>query len=204
MGGGMGMGGAPAPTGKPEDTPFITCAACKALVRRAAFVTKKQREALRTTKLTEEAILTSLSGLCDPDVEAGEWLHSYDMVEQSRAIELKRMPTAGVCGVECRTIGLACSAVLNEADAELATGLFQGLEPKALELATCGAAGKEGWASSLEGACHKPAPLTPESRPEGEPFERKLKPEEPPPAKPKGKKKRKGKKGKKASPKAEL
>ncbi len=200
MGGGMmggmgGMGGGAPPPVEPvrSDVPFIQCGACKALVRRAFFVGKQAREALKTRPPTEEEMLTKLEGICDTeDGKGGEWIHGFDMVEKSasrlehnagpkrlasppntgsppaccscsrlppdcvrggsgRAIDLKRMPQAGECGVECKTIGLACANVMAEAEPDLAEALYKNEKTsKELEALACGAAGKPGWIGALE------------------------------------------------------
>merc|ERR1712060_267297 len=117
--GGMGMG-APPIEAVSTDVPYIQCAACKAFERRASFVTKTLREQQKR-KPTEDEILTLITSLADCETVDGEWLHAYDLVESDSSLSIKRMPVAGVCGVECKTMALACSKVLNEVDAELAT-----------------------------------------------------------------------------------
>ena len=39
----------------------------------------------------------------------------YDLVEDGRAVSLKRMPQGGECGVECKTLALACADTMAEA-----------------------------------------------------------------------------------------
>jgi len=202
------MGGPPPPPPEPvfTDVPFIQCAACKAMTKRAYFTMTKMKENRKKVPLTEEAILTQLSQLCDFQVVQGEWLHSYDMVEKGRAVELKKMNTPGVCGVECATIGYACKTAMNEVDDRLAEALYEigalgkVKSSKELEGEVC-----THWIEELDGACGKPAPLTPEDRPVGESFTVKPKPfVEPPGSELPKKKKKKGKKGKKVAAKVEL
>ena len=48
------------------------------------------------------SLLTAIAPLCDTSAEAGEWLHDYDMQEQTDGtVALKRMSSHGECGVEC-------------------------------------------------------------------------------------------------------
>ena len=61
------------------------------------------------------------------------------------------MPQAGECGVECKTIGLACANVMAEAEPDLAEALYKNEKTsKELEALACGAAGKPGWIGALE------------------------------------------------------
>merc|ERR1740117_2317882 len=94
MGGMGGMGGEPPPPieGVREDLPYIQCGTCKALVRRAFHVAKTARAELKSRAPTEEEYLTKLEGICDTDQPSGEWIHSYDLVEDGRKVSLKRMP----------------------------------------------------------------------------------------------------------------
>jgi len=197
--GGMG-GGEPPPRveGVITDVPFIECAACKAVVKRAFFVTKQKRASLTKMKLTEEMILSNISALCNDETPDGEWLHAYDMIEDGRMIILKKMGYSGVCGVECKTVALACQQALNDIDSDLAADLYSQRDPKESQAALC--------ASS----CSKPPPPTPEDRIEGPSFE--AKPKEPSaeelaamaPRKGKRKRGKKKKKGSKATSKEEL
>lgn len=155
----------PAPAQPVEtDVPFIQCATCKALVKRAFFVTKQWRDSLKKMKLTEEMILSSLGGLCDVNEASGEWIHWYDMVEDGRAINLKKMSYVGDCDVKCATIALACSETLNDIDTEVATALY-------MEQQTV----KEAQPALCESFCSKPQPLTPEDRLPGRAFQAKPK-----------------------------
>jgi len=161
--GGMGGGGKDTPVATDADVPFIQCATCKALVKRAFFVTKQKRATLKKIKLTEEMILSNISTLCNCEAPDGEWTHSYDMVEEGRAITLKRMGYPGVCGVECKTVALACQMTLDDIDSDLATALYSQHDPK------------EAQATQCAGYCSKPPPPTPEDRVAGSPFEEKPK-----------------------------
>jgi len=193
MGGGMGgMGQGPPPPpieGRSEDVKYIACAACKAAVRRASYVASKTRKEYQNRAPTEEEFLTKLEGICDTTKEDGEWIQQYDMVEKDdQTIELKRMSQPGDCGVECKTMGLACTAAMSEAETDLAEAFYNNEKTSKAELEAlaCGS------------VCAKPPPKTPESRPVGEAFLPKLKPPPPPPpeAPTKGKKKKKKKKAK--------
>merc|ERR1719217_472482 len=108
MGGGMGgmMGGMGGMGG--DQPPPIEG------VPRAYFVAKQARESLKSRAPTEEELMTKLETICDDTRESGEWLHSYDMIENGRAIELKRQSQAGECWNECKTVGLACAKVMAE------------------------------------------------------------------------------------------
>ena len=142
------------------------------------------------------------------------------LTQEDRSIELKRMPTEGECGVECKTVAMACSNVLNEVrgpfsatpplgtslrvfkhgtpwqvDADLSSALYRNdRDPKALVTEVCGGPSSDGWVGELEGSCSKAKPLAPADRAAGESFQTKFKPPPPEPAK-KKKKKKKGKKG---------
>ena len=223
MGGGMGgMGGMPPPppiTGVDADVQHILCSTCEQLVKRSVFVITQMREALKKTTVSEDTILeylagdpghalpnapaTASGGICNPDKKEGEWMHSFDMVEdaETRSIALKKMPVKGECGVECKTIALACSEVLAVVESDLATKLYLKRDAAQIKLEMCGAPAKPGLIASLDGACSSTAALTPESRVPGPPFE----PFTPRPASPptEGKKKKKKKK-KKGNAKVEL
>jgi hypothetical protein len=197
MGGGMGGGAPPPIEGVRTDLPYIQCATCKALVRRAFYVAKQAREALKSRAPTEEEYLTKLEGICDTEKPSGEWIHSYDLVESEQAVGLKRMPQVGECGVECKTVAMACASTMGEAETDLAEAFYANdKSSKEIEAAVCGAPGKPGSIAALAGECSKAAPQTPEGRAPGEPFAPKLKPP-PPMAEAPKKKKKKGKKGKK-------
>uniref|UniRef100_A0A7S2D2E4 Uncharacterized protein n=1 Tax=Haptolina brevifila TaxID=156173 RepID=A0A7S2D2E4_9EUKA len=161
--GGTGGGEKEKIEGVSIDVPFIQCAACKALVKRAFFVTKQKRAALTKVKLTEEMILSNISSLCLDETLDGEWIHSYDMVEDGRTITLKRMGYAGVCAVECKTVALACQSALDDIESDLATSLYSQHDPKEAQTALCAS------------QCSKPPPPTPESRLNGPLFEEKPK-----------------------------
>ena len=210
MGGGMmggmgGMGGAPPPIeGVRDDVPYIQCGACKALVRRAFYVAKTARAELKSRAPTEEEYLTKLEGICDTEQPSGEWIHSFDLVEDGRKVSLKRMPQAGECTVECKTVALACANTMAEAETDLTEAFYTNSKTsKELEALICGAEGKPGSIGGLAGECSKAPPLTPEnaSPADGswrEAFAPKLKPPPPMPPPPAKKKKKKGKKGKAA------
>ena len=208
MGGGMmggmgGMGGAPPPIeGVRDDVPYIQCGACKALVRRAFYVAKTARAELKSRAPTEEEYLTKLEGICDTEQPSGEWIHSFDLVEDGRKVSLKRMPQAGECTVECKTVALACANTMAEAETDLTEAFYTNSKTsKELEALICGAEGKPGSIGGLAGECSKAPPLTPEnaSPADGswrEAFAPKMKPPPPMPPPPSKKKKKKGKKGK--------
>ena len=120
------MGGGPPPKPEPrmEDVPLIQCAACKATVRRAFHVAKTLRAGGKGASravvyaalvqrsetgprhvlvgASEMSLLTAIAPRCDTSAGAGEWLHDYDMQEQTDGtVALKRMSSHGECGVEC-------------------------------------------------------------------------------------------------------
>jgi len=198
------MGGEPPPPieGVREDLPYIQCGTCKALVRRAFHVAKTARAELKSRAPTEEEYLTKLEGICDTDQPSGEWIHSYDLVEDGRKVSLKRMPQAGECKVECKTVSLACANTMAEAETDLTEAFYSNAKTsKELEALICGAEGKPGSIGGLAGECSKAAPQTPELVSDGtwrEAFAPKLKPPPPMPTPPTKKKKKKGKKGKKS------
>ena len=64
------------------------------------------------------------------------------------------MNVRGVCGIECKTLALACSEALALVDSPLASALYLNVKTsKEIELEACGAPDQEGWASSLAGSC---------------------------------------------------
>ena len=125
-GGRGGMGGGPPPPieGVREDLPYIQCGTCKALVRRAFYVAKTARAELKKRAPTEEEYMAKLEGICDTDLPSGEWIHSYDLVENGRAVSLKKMTQAGECTVECKTVALACASTMAEAETDLAEAFY--------------------------------------------------------------------------------
>ena len=147
MGGMGGMGGGPPPPieGVREDLPYIQCGTCKALVRRAFYVAKTARAELKKRAPTEEEYMAKLEGICDTDLPSGEWVHSYDLVENGRAVSLKKMTQAGECTVECKTVALACASTMAEAETDLAEAFYSNAKTsKELEALICGAEGKPG------------------------------------------------------------
>ena len=199
QGGNMPGGGTAPIVGKQSDLPFIQCAVCKHVVKRAIFVTQGLRKSLKHTVLSEDKIYEEIighpaygkkdappfasGGVCNPESKQGEWLTYFDLQEdkEERKLVLKKMPVAGECGVECKTVAMACTESLAESDAPLVEALYHntpGVGKAELEKLTCSA------------FCSKPPPPVPADREAGATFQPKTKPAPPPPTK---KAKRKGK-----------
>merc|ERR1719362_2361746 len=106
------------------DVKFITCSTCKLLAKRLHSQMSKWDS--KVTK-SEEAMQAKLADMCVVSSDEGSWITEYDMVESKdgKAIELKRQNEAGACEVECKTIVEACKMVVQEAELELAAGLYK-------------------------------------------------------------------------------
>ena len=192
-----------------SDIPFIACATCKQLARRALGRAKSYRADRKAKRLGDPSeldlsLLTSL--MCDvagkiptprgdlPHSE-GAWIHELDIVESAdgASLALKRQSTAGVCTTECHTVAATCQAIMDEAQDDLAESLYMEryADRAALSAVMCNE-----WTAS----CVGPPPLVPASRtPGGENFVRAATAKPPPPTtttttKKKKKKKRKRKK----------
>ncbi|CAE8644186.1 unnamed protein product [Polarella glacialis] len=127
--GGMGGGGGGGPPADPfppvkSDVKLIACSTCKALARRLHSEMSKWD---KKTIASEEAIRSKVTQMCDSSSVSGAWLRELDMVESSdgKKIELKRQSSQGYCEVECKTIELACKAVLEESEIDLVVGIYK-------------------------------------------------------------------------------
>lgn len=186
--GGMGGGGQGGPPPEPfpavnSDVKYITCSTCKTLAKK--IHTESSKWNAKITK-SEEALQGKVSEMCDPKSTPGSWITEYDMVESKdgKAVDLKRQSQQGECEVECNTIAMACRQVLQEAEIDIAAGLFKSfkakkpLDAKALASRLC--TSDDAWAANVDGGCGD-VPKVPKKRKAGPAFQIKM---QPPPAAP--------------------
>jgi len=196
MGGMGGGGGAPPPEPFPAvktDVKFIACSTCKLLAKRLHSQMSKWDSKVTKSEEAMQAKVADMCVTCNEGACDGSWITEYDMVESKdgKAVELKRQNEQGACEVECKTIAEACKAVVQEAEIELAAGLYksfndvgkkkkQPLDLKALTSKLC--TSDDAWAANVEGGCAAGVPKVPKKRKAGPAF--RPKPVPPPPTPP--------------------
>ena len=150
---------ATAADGVPGDVKYIKCEVCEKLV------TSLHSHLAKQGKLSSEAAaMAAIETACQADAAAGAWMRFIDLVEDTehRRLHLVDQDKDGPCEKECRTIALACSAVLEEGwENELGEALFNGDSAASLRGSAC-----REWSS----ACRKPPPKLDLARPTGPAF----------------------------------
>lgn len=111
-----------------SDIKYIKCQVCETYVKHAVRSVKKMRdEATPSHKVREVDILESLEHMCDPDVDDGDWISTYDIVEEGTQLKLVETGAPSSCNSECRTIARACENLIEEVDlTELSGKLYSG------------------------------------------------------------------------------
>ncbi len=96
------------------DVKYIRCQACEHFVH--ALHTAIDNAAQAKPKLGEEDVVGLMKASCQPHTEEGAWLRSLDLVEDdsTRSLVLVAEAEDGPCNRECRTVELACNALLEE------------------------------------------------------------------------------------------
>jgi len=150
--------------GVPGDIKYIKCEVCESLVgalhSHVATARLKDRHSMKSESDVQEVVEQA----CKAETPVGEWLRSIDLVEDDAAgrLKLERQKTDGPCGKECRTVALACEALLEEGwENELGEGLYTGEGVAELRASAC----KE-WSS----ACRRAPPKLASSRSPGPKF----------------------------------
>lgn len=150
--------------GVPSDVPYIRCEACKLVVQAAVNRTNELSE----NGLTEIRLFDLVESLCDPTSINGKWARTIDLVERVRKIHLVQQSNIQDCKQECRTLALACAAVLDGVETELAERLYLLRKEGPVDEADIAA-----WFCDKKGissACSLRTPLYPKERPTGPPF----------------------------------
>lgn len=142
-----------------SDVRYIKCDTCEALIEAILdSVASEKRNSKK--KLSEERLGDIVERVCKPETDEGAWLRSIDLVEAGDKLRLQRQTEDGPCGTECRTLQLACGAVVEGIEDELAAALFA---PQGDDL-------RESACKELSNACRKPPPPLPSGRQPGPPF----------------------------------
>eukprot|EP00201_Polytomella_parva_P017072 CAMPEP_0175055666 /NCGR_PEP_ID=MMETSP0052_2-20121109/10215_1 /TAXON_ID=51329 ORGANISM="Polytomella parva, Strain SAG 63-3" /NCGR_SAMPLE_ID=MMETSP0052_2 /ASSEMBLY_ACC=CAM_ASM_000194 /LENGTH=196 /DNA_ID=CAMNT_0016320553 /DNA_START=224 /DNA_END=814 /DNA_ORIENTATION=- len=115
-------------------------------------------------KVQEIDIIETLEKSCNPDLDEGDWISKYDLVEKGRNLRLVNTQKHGSCKTECRTIEAACQELADDFDpSDLSVKLIRG--NRNLKSIT-------NWICKEEtAACAVPAPFMPKNRPKGEEHE---------------------------------
>ena len=111
--------------------PFVQCAACELLVRRAIKSAKELRK--KTQKRLgriprENEIDDNLEFICHAEKPAGKWLLEY-ILDEGTSKHMGVRKTSNVpeqCELDCLTIGLACGRALDEVSVALVEALWAG------------------------------------------------------------------------------
>lgn len=109
----------------PGTSKYIECAVCKVATEEVWEQASKAREAAPWIGEVEFQEITEK--VCDPDVDEGEWITFYDLVqaEKGASIKLEHKKYLGECRRECRSIAKACRAVYDEFREDVAESLYK-------------------------------------------------------------------------------
>lgn len=154
--------------GVPSDVKYIKCETCAQIAKAAA---EKATE-LDSNKVSELSMFDLVESICDPKSANGRWMRTIDLVE--RLGKLKLIPQDGVqdCTRECRTMALACNAIMEGYETELGEKLYA-----LRKVGDIDASAVESWLcekkKGVSGACNAKPPLLPRDREKGPAFEKK-------------------------------
>ncbi|KAJ1454466.1 hypothetical protein M885DRAFT_521734 [Pelagophyceae sp. CCMP2097] len=129
-----GMGGMPSearPVAKSAKA--LECAVCKVAIGELHVQSAAARATAPYGKLGEMELQELAGDLCDPDLDGGEWITYYDILQEKKGdrLKLEKQEYLGECRRECRTIVKACRAVLDEQREDIAELLYK--EPQLSE-----------------------------------------------------------------------
>jgi hypothetical protein len=93
---------------------FIGCEVCNKAVETAFKLTAAAREAAPYKKLSEDAIESILTGICNPEVEYGRWILKQDILETGNKLVLKEQSGQQKCKDECKSIQKSCENLFGD------------------------------------------------------------------------------------------
>lgn len=138
-----------------KDLPYISCGVCKVAMEEVWAIAEQMRETAPYHKVGEEEFQELTFNVCDPDLDEGEWITMYDVVQHipgsgndeedggdldedseeaiaaaagstaGGRIAVEKQEYVGECRRECRTIQRACNNVLEEFREDLAELLWK-------------------------------------------------------------------------------
>eukprot|EP00930_Biecheleria_cincta_P052791 TRINITY_DN38076_c0_g1_i1.p1 TRINITY_DN38076_c0_g1~~TRINITY_DN38076_c0_g1_i1.p1 ORF type:complete len:262 (+),score=44.77 TRINITY_DN38076_c0_g1_i1:60-788(+) len=119
------------PTRLAKLEPFLKCSVCKLAVGEAWSQVQKKVSGMPAGKLGEVEVGEILDLACDPDDDSGEWITSYDVVQESpsEALVLEKKESLGECRRECTTIAHACRSVFDEHREDMTEILYKHYRP---------------------------------------------------------------------------
>ena len=133
-----------------KDLPYITCQVCKIAMGEVWDIAEQMRKDAPYNRVDEGEFQELTFGICDPDIEEGEWITMYDVVQHGGAgaaeddgadnedpdavpaapaaggrIAVEKQEYVGECRRECRTMAKACNNVFDEHREDLAETLWK-------------------------------------------------------------------------------
>ena len=136
-----------------KDLPYITCQVCKIAMGEVWDIAEQMRKDAPYNRVDEGEFQELTFGICDPDIEEGEWITMYDVVQHGGAgaaddaaggedggddpdaapaapaaggrIAVEKQEYVGECRRECRTMQKACNNVFDEHREDLAETLWK-------------------------------------------------------------------------------
>lgn len=109
----------------PGTSKYIECSVCKVATQEVWDQAASAREA--APWIGEDKFQEIAEGVCNPDLDGGEWITFYDLVqaEKGAAIKLEKNKYLGECRRECRSIAKACRTVYDEVREDVAESLYK-------------------------------------------------------------------------------
>ncbi|GLI59428.1 hypothetical protein VaNZ11_001311, partial [Volvox africanus] len=151
-----------APVNK-DDIKYIKCQVCEAMAKEARNIAKDLGQLAGAKKVSEADILERLEKMCNPDQNEGDWITTYDIVEQGADLHLKDTGMVGKCKSKCRTIARTCELIAEDLDlTDLSAMLYKGKKRSAVTNWMC---------YDATDVCSSKPPPVPAGRPAGEPHE---------------------------------
>jgi hypothetical protein len=100
------------------DSNLITCDVCNYLMDGLYHEANLQRKSAPYQKLDEGSVQDLVSTICNSNKKEGEWMRRLDIVHKKTdgGVILELVQPGGIskCNEECKTIGKACEALLDD------------------------------------------------------------------------------------------
>ena len=124
-----GMPGGPPADARPifKSGKYLGCTVCKLAVEEIWNEALRLREEAPYKKPSEDMYQDSITQICDPIKDLGEWVAMYDITQSERGAPLKMEKQEYMCECrrECRTIQKACENIVNEHMEDMAESLYK-------------------------------------------------------------------------------
>jgi hypothetical protein len=109
------------------DVPYVACAVCKLAIAEVWRQAELLRAEAPRRKVGEDDLIELATGICNADLEEGDWLAMYDLTQKGAGtpVKLEKQEYMGECRRECRTIAHACAKVFDEHREDIAELLWK-------------------------------------------------------------------------------